>query len=84
MASVEVPPNARAAAAARGHRFAAYPRCSTDSARSGDGERPANADATEGSGSAELSSSRWLRPAYHVYGGAVAVSLGWAIQRTAF
>ena len=26
----EVPPNARAAAAARGHRFAAYPRCSTD------------------------------------------------------
>jgi hypothetical protein len=25
-----VPPNARAAAAARGHRFAAYPRCSTD------------------------------------------------------
>jgi hypothetical protein len=25
-----VPPNARAAAAARGHRFAAYPRCSAD------------------------------------------------------
>jgi len=26
----EVPPNARAAVAARGHRFAAYPRCSAD------------------------------------------------------
>jgi hypothetical protein len=25
-----VPPHARAAAVARGHRFAAYPRCSTD------------------------------------------------------
>jgi hypothetical protein len=30
MAFVKVPPHARAAAAARGHRFAAYPRCSTD------------------------------------------------------
>jgi hypothetical protein len=30
MALVKVPPHARAAAAARGHRFAAYPRCSTD------------------------------------------------------
>jgi len=30
MASVKVPPHARAAAAARGHRFAAYPRCSAD------------------------------------------------------
>jgi hypothetical protein len=27
---MEVPPHARAAATARGHRFAAYPRCSTD------------------------------------------------------
>jgi hypothetical protein len=26
----EVPPHARAAAVARGHRFAAYPRCSVD------------------------------------------------------
>jgi GNAT superfamily N-acetyltransferase len=32
MAFVKVPPHARAAAAARGHRFAAYPRCSTPSA----------------------------------------------------
>jgi hypothetical protein len=31
MAFVKVPPHARAAAAARGHRFAAYPRCSADS-----------------------------------------------------
>jgi hypothetical protein len=31
MPSVEVPPHARAATAARGHRFAAYPRCSADS-----------------------------------------------------
>ena len=30
MAFVKVPPHARAAAAARGHRFAAYPRCSAD------------------------------------------------------
>ena len=29
----EVPPNARAAAAARGHRFAAYPRCSADASK---------------------------------------------------
>jgi hypothetical protein len=29
-AQPEVPPNARAAAAARGHRFAAYPRCCAD------------------------------------------------------
>ena len=28
-----MPPHARAAAAARGHRFAAYPRCSTDVTR---------------------------------------------------
>jgi len=30
----EVPPNARAACVRRGHRFAAYPRCSTDIERS--------------------------------------------------
>jgi hypothetical protein len=30
MALAKVPPHARAAAAARGHRFAAYPRCSAD------------------------------------------------------
>jgi hypothetical protein len=31
MASVKVPPHARAGAVGRGHRFAAYPRCSADS-----------------------------------------------------
>jgi len=30
MASVKVPPHARAGSFARGHRFAAYPRCSAD------------------------------------------------------
>ncbi len=39
-AQPEVPPHARAAAAARGHRFAAYPRCSTDVWRSRAHGRP--------------------------------------------
>ncbi len=39
MALVKVPPHARAAAAARGHRFAAYPQCSTDLAEEGVRER---------------------------------------------
>jgi hypothetical protein len=30
MACVKAPPNARADATGRGHRFAAYPRCSAD------------------------------------------------------
>ena len=30
VAKMDMPPHARAAAAARGHRFAAYPRCSAD------------------------------------------------------
>ncbi len=30
MARTKVPPHARAVAVGRGHRFAAYPRCSTD------------------------------------------------------
>ncbi len=34
MASVKVPPHARAATVARGHRFAAYPRCSADLSQS--------------------------------------------------
>src|SRR5512144_989870 len=34
MALAKVPPHARAGAVARGHRFAAYPRCSADLRRS--------------------------------------------------
>jgi hypothetical protein len=37
MASVKVPPHARAAAAARGDRFAAYPRCWADQQNGGNG-----------------------------------------------
>ena len=35
VASMDMPPQARAVPVGRGHRFAAYPRCSTDSMESG-------------------------------------------------
>jgi len=33
VASMDMPPHARAGQVGRGHRFAAYPRCSADSGR---------------------------------------------------
>ncbi len=33
VASMDMPPHARAGQIGRGHRFAAYPRCSTDAVR---------------------------------------------------
>jgi len=46
-----MPPHARAAAAARGHRFAAYPRCSTDGGGTARGGRPGREHGARGQSS---------------------------------
>src|SRR5512140_2557440 len=76
MALVKVPPHARAGSAARGHRFAAYPRCWADLAESG----PCRTGMTVEEGRPQRAIPRLLTPLLVVVLG---VTAWWAVRAAA-
>ena len=76
MVRPNVPPHARAGTIGRGHRFAAYPRCSTDQRRS-------HRTSAKLARAADQMTSQVLRRAARVNGGACVVLLAlFALLRT--